>query len=147
MKIAILGGSFNPVHIGHLALADDVCCSLKYDLVLFVPVSRPPHKIMEGEESGSDRYEMVRLACSGNSSLRPESCELDRGGVSYTYDTIRILQKKYAEKLDGKIGLIIGQELAAEFQKWYRAEDIAKEVDIILAYRHFHLPECADMQE
>jgi nicotinate-nucleotide adenylyltransferase len=65
VRIALLGGTFNPVHIGHLALADDVHISLGYDLVLLVPANIPPHKELSGGASSADRLEMLRLAASG----------------------------------------------------------------------------------
>ena len=135
MKIAILGGSFNPVHCGHLALAEDVCDELGYDKMLFIPVFQPPHKIIKDAADGTDRLEMLKIACSGDSRFEAESCELDRGGVSYTYDTVLFLQKKYEGKLDAKIGLVFGQDLAAEFYKWNHADEISRIADIILARR------------
>jgi nicotinate-nucleotide adenylyltransferase len=135
MRIAVLGGSFNPLHIGHLALAEDVCLSLGYDRILFVPVFCPPHKEMNDAAGTADRLEMVSRACEGDNRFEAESCEIDRGGVSYTYDTVCFLQKKYSDRLDGKIGLILGQDLAAEFNKWYRSDRLASETNIILARR------------
>lgn len=136
MRLAILGGSFNPIHIGHLSLADEVRVELGYDKILFVPASVPPHKIMNDAVGGNDRLEMIRLACENNSSFCPESCELDRGGISYTYDTICFLEKKFEDELEGKIGIIMGQELAAEFYKWYKSSELSARADIIVARRH-----------
>lgn len=135
MKIAILGGSFNPVHIGHLALAKSVCDELSYDKILFVPTFQPPHKIIKDAASAQDRLEMLRLACLSDSHFETESCEIDRGGISYTYDTICYLEDKYAGELSSKIGLIFGQDLVAEFSKWNRADELAQKTDIILARR------------
>lgn len=135
MKIAVLGGSFNPIHIGHLALADDVCASLGYDRVLFVVALNPPHKEMEGAASAVERLEMVRLACEGDERFVPSSCEIDRGGVSYTYDTICSIERQYAQVLDGKVGLIMGDDLIAEFHLWHRAQELSQKCDLILARR------------
>lgn len=135
MKIAMLGGSFNPIHIGHLILADSVCKNLGYDKILFVPTARPPHKEMSGEVAGSDRLEMVRLSVMGDERFEAESCELDRGGLSYTWDTICFLEEKYKSVLTGKIGLIFGEDLIADYDKWHRAAELAQKADLILACR------------
>ena len=135
MRIAVLGGTFNPLHIGHLALADEVCTSLGYDRLLFVPAFRPPHKEMADSVSAEDRLEMVRRACEGDPRFVAESCEIDRGGVSYTFDTICHLEEKYAGELEGKIGLVMGDDLIPGFHLWHRAEELSQKCDLILALR------------
>ena len=135
MKIAMLGGSFNPIHIGHLILADSVCKSLGYDKILFVPTANPPHKELSCDVATSDRFEMTRLAVLGDERFEAEGCEIERGGVSYTYDTICFLEQKYASVLTGKIGLVMGEDLIADYDKWYRAPELAQKADLILAIR------------
>lgn len=135
MKIAVLGGSFNPVHIGHMALADEVCVSLGYDKVLFVPASTPPHKQMNGMTDACIRAKMVELACSDDPRFELETCEIDRGGVSYTYDTVCHLEEKYRGRLSGKIGLILGRDLLPSFHLWRKADELARRCSLILAAR------------
>ena len=135
MKIAMLGGSFNPIHIGHLILADSVCRTLGYDKILFVPTYCPPHKEMAGETASDDRFEMVRLSVLDDERFEAEDCELRRGGVSYTWDTICYLEKKYESVLEGKIGLIFGEDLIADYDKWEKADALARKADLILACR------------
>ena len=135
MKIAMLGGSFNPIHIGHLILADSVCKTLGYDKILFVPTYCPPHKEMSCEVASDDRFEMVRLAVSDDDRFEAEDCELRRGGVSYTWDTICYLEEKYKSVLTGKIGLIFGEDLLGDYDKWEKSEDLALRADLILACR------------
>ncbi|MCR5761971.1 MAG: nicotinate (nicotinamide) nucleotide adenylyltransferase [Treponema sp.] len=135
MKIAVLGGSFNPIHIGHLALADEVCTSLGYDRVLFIPTYNPPHKEMNGALPASVRLELVRQACSFDSRFQAEPCEVERAGVSYTYDTICYLEKKYEKELESPIGLIMGDDLLPGFHLWHKAADIAEKCTLILARR------------
>lgn len=135
MKIAMLGGSFNPIHIGHLILADSVCKSLGYDKILFVPTATPPHKELSCDVAASDRFEMTRLAVLGDERFEAEGCEIERGGVSYTYDTVCFLEQKYASVLTGKIGLVMGEDLIADYDKWYKAEELAQKSDLILAVR------------
>ena len=135
MKIAMLGGSFNPIHIGHLILADSVCKNLGYDKILFVPTANPPHKELSCDVATSDRFEMTRLAVLGDERFEAEGCEIERGGDSYTYDTICFLEQKYASVLTGKIGLVMGEDLIADYDKWYRAPELAQKTDLILAVR------------
>lgn len=135
LKLAVLGGSFNPVHIGHMALADDVCSSLGYDRVLFVPAAVPPHKEMVPGVSAEERLSMVQIACSTDSRFVAESCEIERDGVSYTWDTVDYLEKKYASSLEGKIGIILGSDLFAGFHLWKNAALLAKRCNLILARR------------
>lgn len=135
MRLAMLGGSFNPIHIGHLLLADEVCHRLAYDKVLFVPVNLPPHKELADGATSEQRLEMVRLSIAGNSRFAVDTCELERGGISYTYDTISCLKGKYVGQLEGKIGLIMGDDLVEGFEEWGHYQELPELADIILARR------------
>lgn len=137
MKIAILGGSFNPIHIGHLALADEVCSSLGYDKVLFVPTYKAPHKDAQDIVSAEERLEMVRLACECDSRFEAEPCEIEREGVSYTWDTVCFLEEKYNGQLHDKIGLIMGDDLLPGFHLWKNAQALSKKCNLILANRPY----------
>ena len=146
MKIAMFGGSFNPVHNGHIELAKAVHEQAGYDKVLFVPAYHSPFKDLPSGASDDDRLCMLRLALAGFDWACIEDCELRRGGVSYTYDTVEFLEQKYAasgefdKNRDGKLGLVIGADLVAGFTHWYRAEELAAKVDIILARRNLDTP-------
>lgn len=131
----MLGGSFNPIHIGHLILADSVCKSLGYEKILFVPTYCPPHKAMSCGLPSDDRFEMVRLSVQGDNRFEAEDCEIRRGGVSYTWDTICYLEEKYKSVLTGKIGLIFGEDLLGNYDKWDHAAELAEKADLILACR------------
>lgn len=135
MRLAMLGGSFNPIHIGHLLLADEACHRLGYDKVLFVPVNLPPHKELAGGATSEQRLEMVRLAIAGNRRFEVDTCELERGGISYTYDTISYLREKYQDELEGRIGLIMGDDLVEGFEEWGHYQELPELADIILARR------------
>jgi len=134
-KIAILGGSFNPVHQGHLFLADAVLSRLLYDRVIFVPAYRSPFKLAAAgmESSSRDRLQMITASITGDPRLTVDSCELKREGVSYTIDTIDDIIRRYAP--EGKPGLIIGDDLADDFMQWHKSEEILAKVDIIIARR------------
>ncbi|MBQ0052346.1 MAG: nicotinate (nicotinamide) nucleotide adenylyltransferase [Treponema sp.] len=135
MKIAILGGSYNPIHIGHLILADTVCKSLGYDKVLFIPTFIPPHKLMSDTVDAKHRLGMVQAAVKNDDRFIAESCEIDRGGVSYTWDTICFLEEKYKDQLTDKIGLIFGEDLMPDYDKWEKAKELAEKADLIIACR------------
>lgn len=135
MRLAMLGGSFNPIHIGHLLLADEVCHRLGYDKILFVPVNLPPHKELATGATCEQRLEMVRLAIAGNRRFEVDTCELERGGISYTYDTIACLTEKYAGRLEGRLGLIMGDDLVEGFEDWGHYQELPEMADIILARR------------
>ena len=135
MKLAVLGGSFNPPHLGHLILADCVCRELGYDRVLFIPCSEPPHKTMADAASPSDRLTMVKRAVKGDRRFKAEDFEIKAGGTSYTWDTVCYLEEKYKGKLEGKIGLVFGFDLASHFEYWKNSGQLAQKCELILAVR------------
>jgi len=134
VKLGILGGSFNPVHLGHLFLADKVICALNLDRVVFVPAFRSPFKLSEGiEDNADDRLDMLAAAVAGDSRFAIDDCEIRREGVSYTVDTIQDIIARYLP--DGKPALIIGDDLALDFPKWHESERILHLADIVIARR------------
>lgn len=135
MKIALLGGTFNPPHNAHLELASLVCEKFSYDKVIFVPSFKPPHKKIEDEISFENRLKMLCLACEKDARFECDDCEIKRGGTSYTYDTVCYLEEKYKNFLSDKIGLIIGSDLFSGFKYWYRAEELKEKCTLILAGR------------
>lgn len=134
MKLAVLGGSYNPIHIGHLMLADTVCRSCGYDTIAFVPAFLSPFKRGHAGCTVEDRIAMVERAVADNPAFYCEPCEVTRQGVSYTIDTLRFLTQKYPQH-DGKIGLIIGDDLLGGLDTWHEAVSIADYADIIVGNR------------
>ena len=134
MKLAILGGSFNPIHIGHLYLADTVLAELDYDRIIFVPAFQSPLKNDPEGASHLDRMEMLAAAIAGNPRLSLDNCEIRRKGVSYTVDTLRDIIDRY--KPEGKLGLILGNDLVSSFNQWQSHEKIAELADFIIARRY-----------
>lgn len=132
MKTAILGGSFNPVHSGHIALAEDVI-KLGYVRILFIPTSNPPHKTSAGGATDKDRIKMLYLALKDIKWAEVWDGEIRRGGFSYSIDTVREL--KASGIIDSRPGLIIGDDLIEGFPSWKNVDDLVKETDIILARR------------
>ena len=135
MKLAFLGGSFNPLHIGHLALAEEVRIELGYDKILFIPVNIPPHKQLARGASAVQRLEMLRRATEDNPAFAVEPCEIERSGVSYTHETVRYLLNEYGGRLSAKPALIMGWDQALGFPTWNQPDEIAAHADLIVARR------------
>ena len=133
--LAIFGGTFNPVHIGHISIAESAKRELGYDNILFIPSSIPAHKNADRETSAADRIAMIELAVSGIDYIHIETCEIERGGISYMIDTVDYLDAHY--RFRGNPGLIIGDDLLEGFSKWRRVDELVKRVDLIIAKRIF----------
>jgi nicotinate-nucleotide adenylyltransferase len=116
MRIGLLGGTFNPVHNGHLAIARQTREALGLDQILFVPSNHPPHKSHDSLAPAQDRYAMVRLAIASDSSLAISDVELRRPGKSYSIDTIRMLQKEYGAQTE--LVFLIGLDAFLDFPSW-----------------------------
>ncbi len=131
MKVGILGGTFNPPHIGHLILAEEVRRKLNLNKVLFVPTNRPPHKktyLVEAE----NRLRMVRLAVRSCPYFEVLDWEIKRKGISYTIDTVRNLKKHYPKR---DFFLIIGSDLANNFSLWKDYKEIKKLTKVVVVKR------------
>jgi nicotinate-nucleotide adenylyltransferase len=133
MRLAILGGTFNPVHVGHLFLAGEVRSLLGYDRILFVPANIPVHKTMPIEVGARHRLRMLRLAVAGRPGFLVEDCELKRGGSSYTIDTLSYVLRRF--RPEGRPGLIIGEDLVEGFPTWRQAARLAELAELIVARR------------
>ena len=129
----MLGGTFNPPHLGHLKIAAGVKEAFGYESLVFVPSYRPAHKDIQSEISFHQRFKMMELAASSIEGCFVSDCEYRRKGISYSFDTIHYLKETYT---DGeKPGLIIGDDLVPGFTKWHRAEELSREADIIICHR------------
>jgi nicotinate-nucleotide adenylyltransferase len=132
MKAAILGGTFNPIHYGHLFIAEEARVSFGYDAVIFVPANTPVHKDTLPLIEPSHRISMLRLAVRGTPFLVDE-CEIRRGGPSYSIESIGELVA--AHGIAGKPGFILGDDLVPGFGDWRNADRLARETDLIVARR------------
>lgn len=133
MKIAILGGTFDPPHLGHLILADTVIKELNYDKVLFIPSKIPPHKNISGEVSNEDRLNMLKLSIKDDKRFSFDDYELKSEGISYSIKTLNYLYQNY--NIDGKIALIIGADLIKDFHKWKEPEKLSELANIVAVNR------------
>lgn len=121
-RIGVFGGTFDPIHLGHVMVAEE--CSERLDLnpVLMVPSSLPPHRA-KPTASAHDRLEMVELAVQGHQRLRASDIEVRRGGVSYTVDTMRALR---AENPGAEITLLLGWDAVEEFAGWRDTAEVTR---------------------
>jgi nicotinate-nucleotide adenylyltransferase len=133
VRIAILGGSFNPVHLGHLFLADGVISAFGYDRVILIPTFQSPFKPGAPVTSPEDRLDMLAASITADPRLTVDDGEIRRQGVSYTIDTLGDIERRYLPR--GKPALILGDDLARDFPQWKSAGEIAERADIIIARR------------
>jgi nicotinate-nucleotide adenylyltransferase len=137
MRIGIIGGSFNPIHIAHLIIADRFCDQMELDRCIFVPAAQSPFKINDTSlASGEHRASMVQLATEQHPKFEVSDIEICRGGVSFTIDTVRAIQKQYP---DASVSLLIGSDQAIEFVRWKEWESICREAQLCIVRRPFLL--------
>lgn len=134
-KIGILGGTFNPIHFGHLHIAEEIAKNCSLDEVRFIPSANPPHKATP-QVSAEHRATMVNLAIRNHPTFMLDDCELKREGASYTVDTLTVLRKN----LGAQVGLflIMGSDAFAYFDTWHRWQEILDYCHIVLIERPNH---------
>ena len=133
MRAVILGGTFNPVHFGHLFIAETVREELGYEKVILVPANKPVHKDDTPVLDPAHRLAMLALAVEGNPHLIVDDCDIRRGGKTYSIETVTYLVSAYS--ISGKPGFIIGDDLVAGYASWKEAERLAAETDLIVVRR------------
>lgn len=132
MKTGIYGGSFNPVHKGHIHLAESIKAEFGLDRIFFVPSRISPHRSSEEYASAQDRLEMLRLACEGREGFEVCGYELESDRVSYSVYTVEHFRSLYP---DDELYLLVGSDMLLSFDKWYRFEDILKNVNLAVCSR------------
>jgi nicotinate-nucleotide adenylyltransferase len=120
MRLGLFGGTFNPIHNGHLAIARQTREALGLDQILFIPTSDPPHKTHDSLAPAKDRYEMVRLAIASNPLFSISDVEFRRAGKSYSIDTIRVVQQE--QGADTTLFFLIGLDAFLDFPSWREPE-------------------------
>jgi nicotinate-nucleotide adenylyltransferase len=133
MRAVVLGGTFNPVHYGHLFIAEEVRTSLGYDTAIFVPANLPVHKDPSPILAPAHRLAMLRAALEGCAGFLVDAGEIERGGASYSIDTVTDLIPRYG--IVGKPGFVIGDDLVAGFPTWKNVDELVRIVDLIVARR------------
>ena len=133
MRIGILGGTFNPIHIGHLILAEEALSKLKLDKVIFVPTYIPPHKDEDIRIKPKDRLKMVELAIEGNGPFSVSTFEIDSKKKSYSVETLKEFRRTYGEGV--QFYFITGSDLLKDLFSWKDVNDIFKMSKFIVANR------------
>lgn len=136
-KIGILGGTFNPIHCGHLIIAEAVRESFFLDKVLFIPSGQPPHKPDSEVIDAEYRYEMVRRAVASNRFFEASRVEMDRAGYSYTIDTLQTLREEYGT--EAELYFIIGADVIPELITWKEFKSVFKLCEFIAVLRPGHV--------
>ena len=133
-RLGVMGGTFDPIHIGHLLLAQSVQEKMLLDAVLFIPAADPPHKEDRIDMApAADRLAMVELAIEGFPGFRSSRIELDRPGKSYTYDTLEQLR---ADCPRSELFLILGADNCAQMATWYNPAGILDLCTVVAGSRH-----------
>lgn len=128
-RIGIFGGTFNPPHIGHTRLAEHFVNELKLDRLLVIPTFQPPHKEASNLASGEDRINMCMLAFP---DAVVSTIEMNRGGKSYTYDTLCELKEQYP---GDELFFIVGSDMLLSFDRWYKSNEILEMITLCAADR------------
>lgn len=131
MRIGILGGTFDPIHVGHLAAAQAAMQCERLDKVLFIPTGQPPHRSGVIADA-TDRLEMCRLAVAGDRRFEVSDLEVRRGGLSYTVDTLRELKRLHP---DDTLFLVLGWDAAKLFSNWRKPREIRTLASVIVVTR------------
>jgi nicotinate-nucleotide adenylyltransferase len=155
-SIGVFGGTFDPIHVAHLAVAQEAADAVGFERVIFVPAGVPPHKPGVITSPGADRLAMLELAIAGNDRFAVDRLELDREGPSYTVDTLQAMRgRRIAAGLDPDLGLILSAEAFLELMTWREPRRVVELARPIVAPRDGypaagpaflaeHLPDLAD---
>lgn len=132
-RLGIMGGTFDPIHNGHLVTAEQAFDDLDLDVVVFMPAGRPAFKLDKRVTSGEDRYAMTLLATSDNPHFLASRFEIDREGVTYTADTLELMRRMYPENVT--LFFITGADAIADIVRWKDADRIAQCARLVGASR------------
>ncbi len=153
MKTLIFGGTFNPVHLGHLFLLHTIAERTDYERIIILPAKHPVHKEYEKEITNEQRLDLLHIAIDDYHTFYPEdreleividTCELTRETESYTYVSVVDIYQRY--DIDGTLGVVMGDDLVEDLPSWYRAEDLFPLVHVLVVTREQgkHLPDGVD---
>lgn len=127
-KVGIFGGTFNPPHIGHLIMANEAYAALGLDEVRFMPNATAPHKQVAAEATNAQRLRLVELAVANSPQFTVERFEMERGGVSYTFDTMRELCLREPET---QFYFLIGGDMMDSLHTWHRIDELVQLVQFV----------------
>jgi nicotinate-nucleotide adenylyltransferase len=129
-RVGVFGGSFNPIHFGHLLVAEEICETLNLDRVLFVPAARPPHKPASDLAPAHHRFRMTALAVREHPRFEVSAVELEREGPSYTVETLAALHGR------GDLHLLVGSETFLDLLGWREPETVARLARLVVVPRN-----------
>lgn len=132
MDIGLFGGSFNPPHVAHLIVAEVARDQFGFDEVWWIPNATPPHKPHDELAKVDHRLEMTQRAVEDNPAFRVCDIEVERSGVSYTVETVRVLQE---QRPDTDFALLIGSDSLDHFAEWHKPDEIAERVPLVVYKR------------
>jgi nicotinate-nucleotide adenylyltransferase len=132
MRIGLFGGTFDPVHYGHLRLAEEARETANLECVLFVPARVSPFRLHESRTAPAHRLQMLLLATADNDAFEVSAAEIQRGDISYTVDTVLALRQQYPE---AQLSLILGADALQGFLQWNRPEIIVQECCLLVGVR------------
>lgn len=132
MRLGVFGGTFDPVHLGHLILAEQCREQARLDQLLFIPSARPPHKMSQVLTPFERRVDMLNLAISGQPAFRVDEMERDRPGPSYTVETLALLKKRQA---DAELFLVLGGDSLNDLPYWYEPLRIVELATLLIVAR------------
>ncbi|GIX03010.1 MAG: putative nicotinate-nucleotide adenylyltransferase [Planctomycetaceae bacterium] len=144
MRIGVYGGTFDPVHWGHLILAEQCREQLALDEVWFIPAGEPPHKLAGDRTPGRQRQEMLELALAGHPAFKLSEIELQRPGPSFTVETLEELHRRHPEH---QWWLLLGADALRDFPGWRQPERIAQLARIAAVNRHLVIPHAGIMSD
>ena len=131
-RIGVFGGTFDPVHIGHLIIATELRHALRLDRLLFVPTGQPPHKADQAVTADADRLAMLELAIAGDPAFEISTLDLDRAGPSYTADLLRLLG---AQLPDARLMFLMGEDSLRDLPSWHQPDAILALAELGIATR------------
>ena len=135
MAIGLMGGTFNPIHVGHLLIGEYIREEWQLDKIIYIPAGNPPHKTGKEVIEARHRKKLVELAIKGNKNFQVSDVEISREGYSFTIDTIRQISIEYPYE---KLFFLIGTDTMFELESWKKFKEIAKEIDFIIYGRGTH---------
>jgi nicotinate-nucleotide adenylyltransferase len=145
MRLGVYGGSFDPVHYGHLLLAETCREECALDRVWFVPAAQPPHKVHRQLAPADDRVEMLKLATAGHEAFEVSRLELDRTGMSFTVDTLREIHQAHP---DWELFFLLGSDSLADLPTWRQPERICELATPVVVTRPGHTsPDWAPLEK
>lgn len=132
-RIGVLGGTFDPIHIGHLIFAEQVRVLCGLDKVIFIPAKNPPHKLNDGVTQINHRFEMCRIAIQNNKYFEVSDIEMLSDDLSYTYNTLQKMKKELGNSTE--LYFIVGSDAWLDLDEWYKSEALLNEFSFIIGDR------------